>query len=74
MTEPIYEKYEERKNSKAFAYCDHCGFAIDSAKKAVVIANTRDIIHRDCWTEYAEEHMFDLTQPAESSLPYDCDN
>ena len=72
MTEPIYdEEFEDKEPHRAFAYCDHCGFAIDSAKEAVVITGTRDVIHSDCWAEYAEEHMFDLAVSLEKLLGYD---
>lgn len=41
-------------------YCDHCGFAIYSAHDAVVVDATDEMIHKDCWEEYSDEHMFDF--------------
>lgn len=52
--------FETSSDCQIFAYCDHCGFAIDSAEEALLIKGSRDIIHADCWEEYAEDHMFDF--------------
>lgn len=33
----------------------------------MIVKETEDIIHSDCWEEYAEEHMFDFVQKASDS-------
>ncbi|MBQ9747069.1 MAG: hypothetical protein IJW21_09655 [Clostridia bacterium] len=45
-------------------YCDHCGFAIYSAKEALIVNESEDLIHVECWGEYSQEHMFDFAQRA----------
>ncbi len=55
--------------SGAIAYCDHCGFAIYNASELLIVRTTGDRIHRDCWADYAEEHMTELAQCADE----DCD-
>ena len=56
-----------------FSYCDHCGFAIYDAKDAVCVHVTRDIIHKDCWSDYSDEHMFDLAENVKNAHLYDRD-
>ncbi len=56
----------------AIGYCDHCGFAIYRACDALRIRATDDRIHKDCWSDYAEEHMFELAETAEDSDDFDC--
>lgn len=65
---PYFENWERtaghsHEEASAVAYCDHCGFAIYSADDALVLPDG-DVIHADCWPEYAEEHMFDFAQKA----------
>ena len=55
-----------KKAPKVRMYCDHCGFAIYSDEEALVINDSDDIIHVDCWEDYALEHMFDFCKPASS--------
>lgn len=63
----FYEDFSEKirgeigKNA-VIAYCDHCGFAIYASDDALMVGATEDIIHSDCWEEYAIEHMFDFTK------------
>jgi hypothetical protein len=75
MMNEDFERDEEAnpsKNTGVLAYCDHCGFAIYSASDALVITANGDRIHRDCWSEYAEEHMFEFAKSAEDSERFDC--
>ena len=53
-----------------FIYCDHCGYAIYSTDEAFEIEGNGDIIHKDCWCEYAEEHMLDFVRKASFSAAY----
>ena len=52
-----YEEAEEKPRARIVAYCDHCGYAIYSTDEAFEIEGNGDIIHKDCWCEYAEEHI-----------------
>ena len=69
-SDDFYERTE--KTPRVLGYCDHCGFAIYSARDALVITANGDRIHRDCWSEYAEEHMFEFAKSAEDSERFDC--
>lgn len=55
-----------------FAYCDHCGFAIYGADDVLVIKANGDRIHRDCFSEYAEEHLFEFSEKAEENERFGC--
>lgn len=63
------------------AYCDHCGFAIYSPAETLLVCATGDVIHADCWADYALEHMFDFVKTASEderwclrvSPSYDCE-
>ncbi len=67
--ERFYKDEPKAKSGEnpVIAYCDHCGFAIYAADDALIVKETEDIIHSDCWEEYAEEHMFDFVQKASDS-------
>ena len=58
--EALGDSIENPSDYRAIAYCDHCGFAIYTAVEALLIRGSRDIIHVDCWEEYASDHMFDF--------------
>lgn len=75
MMNEDFERDEEAISSEkanVLAYCDHCGFAIYSTRDALVITANGDRIHRDCWSEYVEEHMFEFAKSAEDSERFDC--
>lgn len=55
-------KWNDHEGKGVLSYCDHCGFAIYSAKDALRVHATRDLIHKDCLSDYSDEHMFDLAQ------------
>ena len=55
--------YRERA-TRAYAYCEHCGFAIYSPEDALVVEGSEDVIHVACWGGYSSEHMFDFAQRA----------
>ena len=59
------------KETEIFSYCDHCGFAIYGAKDAIRVHATRDVIHTECFSDYCDEHMFDLAVSLEKLLGYD---
>ncbi len=65
-----YEEAEEKPRARIVAYCDHCGYAIYSTDEALEIEGSGDIIHKDCWCEYAEEHMLDFVRKASFSAAY----
>ena len=56
-----------------FSYCDHCGFAIYDASDAYIVKGSEDRIHRDCFSEYIEEHMFEFVKPADEDDDADCE-
>lgn len=64
------ERYEESDECRAIAYCDHCGFAIYAADEALRVKGSRDVIHTDCWEEYAAEHMCDFTEKADAAVRF----
>ncbi len=75
----LYREYSEESRDKirqnpVIAYCDHCGFAIYESDDALTVNDTEDIIHSDCWEEYAIEHMFELTKRISDDDPLDRDN
>ena len=53
-----------KKERRAYAYCEQCGFAIYSPDDALIIDGSEDVIHFACWGEYSSEHMFDFAQKA----------
>ena len=61
-SDDFYENTE--KTPRVLGYCDHCGFAIYSAKDALIVNESEDLIHTECWGEYSQEHMFDFAQRA----------
>ena len=61
-SDDFYERTE--KTPRVLGYCDHCGFAIYSAKDALIVNESEDLIHVACWGEYSQEHMFDFAQRA----------
>ncbi len=75
MMNDDFERDEDEISSEkagVVAYCDHCGFAIYRACDALVVTANGDRIHKDCWAEYAEEHMFEFVKSAEDSERFDC--
>ncbi len=66
MKYDTFERTGNRLSRGALAYCDHCGAAIYRPCDLLMIAVNGDKIHRDCWPEYAEEHMFDFAVSADS--------
>ena len=60
------EKRKPEKGVSMFSYCDHCGFAIYDASDAYIVKGSEDRIHRDCFSEYIEEHR---SLPMRLSLP-----
>ncbi len=58
---------------EVFAYCDHCGFAIETANDALIVKANDERIHRDCFSEYIEEHMFEFVEKAEEPERFDCE-
>ena len=61
-SDDFYERTE--KTPRVLGYCDHCGFAIYSAEEALIVNESEDLIHTECWSEYSQEHMFDFAQRA----------
>ncbi|MBQ8404992.1 MAG: hypothetical protein IJX55_11340 [Clostridia bacterium] len=61
-SDEFYEKAE--KTPRVLGYCEHCGFEIYSARDALVVNESEDLIHIACWGEYSQEHMFDFAQRA----------
>ena len=60
---------EEIKNgafeaiSAEFPKCAYCGYEILPDDEAVRVKTTKDILHRQCWCEYAEDNCLDLCAP-----------
>lgn len=67
------EKVRTEKGVKVFSYCDHCGFAIYDASDAYIVKGSEDRIHRDCFSEYIEEHMFYFVKCANGNNGEDCE-
>ena len=67
------EKRRPEKGVSMFSYCDHCGFAIYDASDAYIVKGGEDRIHRDCFSEYIEEHMFEFVEPADEDEGVDCE-
>lgn len=65
-----YDEAEREPRAGIVAYCDHCGYAIYSWDDALIILDSEDIIHEDCWCEYAEEHMHDFARKASDPAAY----
>ncbi len=65
-----YDEAEREPRARIIAYCDHCGYAIYSADDALIILENEDIIHKDCWCEYAEEHTYDFARKASDLAAY----
>jgi len=71
MDDDPVDIFEKSSDYRVFAYCDHCGFAIDTADEALLVVESRDIIHADCWEEYAADHMFDFVKPMHANDCFD---
>lgn len=67
------EKRRRPEGVTVFSYCDHCGFAIYDASDAYIVKGSEDRIHRDCFSEYMEEHMFWFVKPAGEDDGADCE-
>lgn len=52
-------EYFGRSNTKSCAYCGYdIGFGEETAK----VNCTEDIIHRRCWSDYAEDNFYELCE------------
>lgn len=69
----IAKKRRRPEGVTVFSYCDHCGFAIYNASDAYIVKGSEDRIHKDCFSEYTEEHMFDFVECADKNNGEDCD-
>ncbi len=65
-----YDEAEVNPRARIVAYCDYCGYAVYSTDEAYIVEGSEDIIHKDCWCEYAEEHMLDFVRKAYFSATY----
>ena len=54
--------------------CAYCGENIEHLEPALCVNATGDIIHEYCWTYYADEHINDLTIPAEPYSGEECED
>ncbi len=36
--------------------CCHCGFELLPGEEAIVLFSTGDVLHKNCWNEYADEN------------------
>ena len=64
MDKSICKEPEKKKKISIYANCDHCGFPIYSADEAIIINESEEIIHKECWADYSIEHLFYFTTPA----------
>ncbi|MBO4429117.1 MAG: hypothetical protein J5832_04085 [Clostridia bacterium] len=51
-----------KRSSRMLGRCAQCGFAVYSENGALRVNDTGELIHEDCWSEYSEEHMFELAE------------
>lgn len=42
--------------------CAQCGYRFISGDEAMKILQTGDIVHRDCWIDYADDYSDELTE------------
>ena len=49
--------------SDEFPKCAYCAYEILPDDEAVRVITTKDILHRTCWCEYAEDNCLDLCTP-----------
>lgn len=47
--------------------CIYCGYEITDCQSAVKVIATEDIIHEECWQNYAEESFDELCVPLTSA-------
>lgn len=66
---PSNEKTNGKTGKKVsiYAVCDCCGYPIYSPDEAIIINDTEDVIHKECWPDYSAEHIFSFATPASIS-------
>ncbi len=66
-------RHEEKPVCGFVGHCDHCGFTIYTAEDLLIVRETGDRIHRDCWVDYAVDHISDFVITADEERKPDCD-
>ncbi len=61
MTDMFFDDYESEDagygtGSKAICRCAQCGYGICGMENAVEITATGEVIHKDCWYDYAQDN------------------
>ena len=61
MTELYFDDYESDGavcggRTKTVCRCAQCGYGICGIEDAVEVTATGEVIHKDCWNDYAEDN------------------
>ena len=62
-----FRSYDAFLDQTTYTLCAQCGFEICPEDAVLRILSTGDLIHRDCWNDYAEDNADDFTEVFELS-------
>jgi len=63
--EGFFIEQEESENDVGYctsAVCAMCGYRFEKYDDVIMVKGTGDAIHRDCWMDYSDENMGELTR------------
>ena len=60
------ERAEYGESTESTEYCDYCGYPIVRGEEKLRVDSTGDIIHRKCWSDYAEDNTDSLCTPLDA--------
>lgn len=66
MREREFEYEDDRRYDRPDeTICEYCGRKIRYGQERLLVETTSDVIHRRCWTDYAEENVDELCRELE---------
>ncbi|MBQ0125286.1 MAG: hypothetical protein KBS59_03060 [Clostridiales bacterium] len=63
----FYARRTKCRRLRIIGHCAQCGNAIYSENGALSVIGTEELIHADCWEEFATEHMFEFVEEVPQS-------
>lgn len=57
MTDYLNKLDKPKNTSRAACHCMQCGYPIASFDDVYIVQVSGETIHKDCWTEYAEDNI-----------------
>ncbi len=56
---------EFQDGNRHMTVCAWCGYRFERGDEALRVKDTGDIIHKDCWMEYSDDNVQELTSEIE---------